>query len=196
MNRIKLVSFIALAVFLGGSFSGATAQTRTSSLRFTAPPLPVVIALSGTYSVKVDAIELSRGQVDFTSGTTYGWTCYGKTEGDLSGFMFVSLNYDAPAGFAGGIDVMPVGGASSVVGGSWSKLVFMKGEYVGSISGTIIGGNLIWNEKTQNWSVNLNLLSEQGTEALVGNTGKGSFAGTLDQNGKVSTVSGLLTLDY
>jgi len=175
-------------------FSTGAAQRRMSPAPV-GPPVFVVEPLSGTYNISVDAFELSRGDIDLASGTTYGWTWSGKTSGDLSGFMFVSLNYDAAAA-AVGVDVLPDGASSNVTGGSWTKLIFMKGEYAGSVSGRIVNGQLTWNEKAQNTTISLFLTSDQGTEAFVGNTGKGTFDGILDQTGKVSTMSGVLTMDY
>jgi len=193
MNKIKSMALISLAILLATSFSAATAQKR-AAVRQIAAPLPVVINLSGPYNVKVSATELSRGEFDYASGTTYGWTWYGKTEGDLSGFMFVSVNYGVPA-VNEEVDVHPVG-VSSITGGSWSKLIFIKGQYAGSVSGRVTGGDLTWNEKAQNWTVNLELASDQGSDAFVGCTGKGTFAGVLDPNGKLGTISGVLTLEY
>lgn len=206
MNKMKSVVFIALAVFLGGSVFGVEAQkkslqnkaVRLSVARpqpvLTVAPLPIT-TLTGIYNVSVDSVELSRGTIDLASGTTYGWTWSGKTDGDLSGFMFVSLNYAAPE------TPMEVGadttaGTSKITGGSWSKLIFSNGQYLGSVSGEIHSGDLTWNDKAQNWNVNLQLTSDRGTDAFVGSRGKGSFAGTLDQSRRIPAVSGVLTLEY
>ena len=160
------------------------------------PPLPIITPLSGTYNLKVEADEISVGDIDFPIGSTYGWTWSGKTSGDLSGFMFVSLNYSSPMTSPSELATFTTGDTSKVLGGSWSKLIFINGQYAGSVSGKIVGGELVWNEKTSNASISLQLSAEQGTASFVGCTGKGTFEGTLTRGWMAANVVGGLTLEY
>ncbi|HEV7682405.1 MAG TPA: hypothetical protein VGO68_09815 [Pyrinomonadaceae bacterium] len=194
MNKIKSAAAIALAIFFAGIFATAAAQNAaTPSIPHT---LPLVFSLNGTYNVNVDAVEVSIGTVDDASGATYGITWSGKTNSDLSGYMFVSLNLAAPESSAEVGDVRAVPHPSVVTGGSWSKVVFVDGAYVGTVFGTVTGGQLVWDAKTQTSSVNLQLVSDRGADAFVGATGSGTFVGVVDQSGEVPTVTGTLTLEY
>jgi hypothetical protein len=193
MNKIKSAAITALAIFCMGMFATATAQKKTTAHSII--PLPSTVVLSGTYEVNLDAVEVSIGTVDYTSGATYGSTWSGQTAGDLSGFMFVSLNYCAPEnGGVVGIDSRP--GTSVISGGSWSKVIFIDGVYAGSVSGTITGGELTWNPDTEESNITLQLTSDQGTEAFVDAKGKGTFVGVIAQRSVSRSVSGHLTLDY
>jgi hypothetical protein len=105
--------------------------------------------------------------------------------------MVVSLNYSAAML---GTDSTPV--TNVITGGSWSKAIYIDGVYAGSVSGTITGGELVWNQETQESTVSLDLISDQGTEAFVDAKGKGTFVGVIAQGSETRSVSGLLTLDY
>jgi hypothetical protein len=195
MNKIKSAAVIALAIFVVGIFATASAQKR-APISSIPHPLPIIFSLNGPYNVNVDAVEVSIGTVDNTSGATYGWTWSGTTNNDLSGYMFVSLNLAAPDG-----DIDPGGDRtvprpSVISGGSWSKVIFVDGVYAGTVFGTVTSGELVWNPKTQTSSVNLQLTSDNGTNAFVGVTGSGTFVGVVDQTGEAPTVTGVLTLEY
>lgn len=186
MYKIKSLALVALAIFLSGVFVSAAAQKG-----FGPAPVdpPVLETLNGAYTVAVNATELSRGDVAFGTGETYGWTCYGSTEGDLSGFMFVSMNYSSPAevGF---------GSPNTVIGGSWSKLIFIKGEYAGSIYGKIVGGEVVWDGRGGTATISLQLTGDDGTGMFAGNIGSGTFEGGLNRTTSPASVSGILTLKY
>ncbi|MGH9875793.1 MAG: hypothetical protein ACRD9S_25350, partial [Pyrinomonadaceae bacterium] len=191
-KKNKFAALITLAILVGGMFSGAVAQKRMSPAPVD-PPSPTV--QNGIYKVSVDADELSPGVTDLSGQLTYGWTWSGKTEGDLSGFIFLSLNC------AGGISAADqagyaVGGTSKVMGGSWSKLIFIKDKYVGSISGTIVGGELVWSEKARIATVNLELTADEGTDLFAGNVGTGTLEGIMDQTTRVPSLTGTLLLNY
>lgn len=153
-------------------------------------------ALSGTYNVEVNANQLSTGDVEFTTGTTYGWTSYGTTEGDLSGYLFVSMNYSSPtAAPADGEVGEMASGESEITGGSWSKLIFVDGQYTGSVYGKIASGKMVWNGDLTA-SISLELISNDGTGIYAGSIGSGTFNGIWDQSSKLTTVSGNLILNY
>ena len=197
MNKIKFAGYITLVVLLVGMFSVATAQKKAAAPVVTAPqPLPIDFVLNGTYTMTVNASEVSAGDFDFTSGTTFGRTWSGKTEGDLQGFMFVSMNYVAPMN--GGFDLIDgdVSGAWVVTGGSWSKLIMVNGKYMGSVSGYVRSGQIDWNAKAHRASLNLQLVADSGTDAFFGSSGLGTFEGMLDCTGDVPAITGYLTLNY
>lgn len=193
MYKSKSLALFALAILFGGLFISAEAQKRRLPPIYIDPPPVFGAELSGTYVIAVNANELSTGEVEPTTQATYGWTCYGVTKGDLSGFLFVSMNYSSDYSFAGDASLS---GVSSVSGGSWSKLIFIDGEYAGSVFGKIVGGELVRNKLDRTAAINLQLSSDGGTGLYVGTIGNGTFAGVLDQNLKAPSVSGKLILNY
>lgn len=194
MYKSKFLALVALAILLGGVFVSAQAQKKTSAPIFT-PPIfigPPPTTLSGDYRMDVSANETSAGTIDFSSGSTYGWTCSGTTEGDLAGFVFISMDYSSDAGVAS----ESRSGVKSVISGSWSKLIFVDGAYTGSVHGKIVGGQLVVNNVDGTTSMNLALIAEDGTGDYVGSTGSGTFVGTLAQNTRSRIVTGQLILNY
>ena len=190
MNKIKSLTVVALAILIGGILSIAAGQRRMLPVPVIEPP--VIEPLSGSYKLQVIANDLSTGDTEFTTGATYGRTAYGTTEGALPGFVFISMNYSSPT-------LSPLGTATSIVsGGSWSKLIFINGEYTGSVYGKIVGGKVAWSENRGDLTatISLQLTSDGGTELYAASYGSGSFEGILDPNSKGSTVSGTLILYY
>jgi hypothetical protein len=178
MNKIKTITLILAAMLIGGAISAVAAQEPS---------------LSGTYKATVEASEISEGQLSLSTGETFGWTWNSRTQGDLNGFMFVSVNYSAPL-LAGEVGV-PTN--NDVIGGSWSQVFFDKnGVYLGSVSGKIVGGQLTWSQKQQHTVVSLLLTSEQGTDSFAGAVGTGTFEGVFDKTGSAPSMTGMLTLNY
>ena len=186
------MAITAIAILMAGALASVTAQVGL-------PPIPIG-SLSGTYKMAMDANELSAGDTKFALAETYGWTCYGETSGDLNGFMFVSMNYALPNSLTSVIDgkvgISPP--LSKVTGGSWSKLIFIKGKYLGSVHGRIVGGTLEWSKTDLSAKMKLELSADGGTGAFVDNVGKGTFEGALEpsQKEKGGRVTGALVLDY
>ena len=189
MKSIKSLALATITISLLGVFASVCAQTSDER------PIPVIDPLKGTFNMKVNADELALGDSKFETQETYGWTCYGTTDGDLTGFMFISMNYSFPKESKSNRP-QPIPLTSQIIGGSWSKLIFKDGQYLGSVNGRIIGGELVWNETDLNASMHLDLSADNGTGLFVGSIGKGKFQGTLDRMSKVSTVSGELILEY
>ena len=197
MYKMKLLAITAIVIFMAGALTSATAQIRL-------PPVPVIGPLNGTYKMAVTANVLSAGDAEYAMSETYGWTCYGETTGDLTGFMFVSMNYSLPEYFIQPVDDVigisppqPIFQASRITGGSWSKLIFIKGQYVGSVYGRIVGGTMEWSSKDMSAKLILELSADNGTGAFVDNVGKGTFEGLVpSQNTKDGSITGVLTLEY
>jgi hypothetical protein len=200
----------ATAILLAGIVSSVAAQqirkapARINPVESVLPPAPPLATLSGSYSSKVNAKEVSAGDTQYSLGQTFGWTSYGTTNGDLSGYLFISLNYtlqkgsalpEAPAKSAIA-PPQPISETSQVTGGSWSKLIFRDGKYLGSVSGRIVGGELVWDSSQLNATMRLELAADDGTDTFQGNTGKGTFEGTLDRSTGKGNVTGLLTLNF
>lgn len=203
-NKIGLLA--ATAILLVGIVSSVAAQQTRNTTATIAAPEPISVL----YQMKVDANELSVGQNEYALGQTYGWTSYGATFGDLPGYVFMSMNFTLP-GFS--VDVQPVKAStkastasiappvpliqtSLVTGGSWSQLIFLRSKNVGSVSGRIVGGELIWGPGEVNATIRLDLALDNGTGAFPGKKGKGTFSGTLDRAKESPAVSGTLTLEF
>jgi hypothetical protein len=195
MNKIKYTAFLVLAVFLGGIFSSAAAQ-KASTPGFIGPPTWEVKPLSGPYTVRTESIAVSKFDLNPDSGAPYRLSWSNKMIGDLSGFMFVSVNYSTPMYLRGGAQVTGIGGTSNVIDGSWTKLIFVNNVYVGSVSGTITGGELTWSETDQNTAIRLDLTSDQGSDAFTGCYGRGTFEGTWNQEAEGMPISGTLNFTY
>lgn len=196
MQRVKFLALAAILVLVAGAFFSSQAQKKMTNHRM--PPVaPVDGILSGTYASSVNATEISAGSPGGFS-EVFGWTCYGPTKGDLSGFIFLSMNYGAanPLGGSGADPNILPPSSSEVSGGSWSKLIFVNGVYMGSISGRILGGVISWEKGGQTAAIELKLTSDKGTNAYIGSVGMGSFEGTMDRTGASPLLSGILTLNY
>ena len=198
MQKIKTLAIAAMLLLTAGALVSSQGQKRMANHRMP-PPVPVVGILSGTYASSVSAAEVTSG--DESNGSIYGWSFSGITKGDLSGFIFLSVNYTLPQyNPNGGIGSPPEIGStpqeSDVIGGSWSKLIFVDGVYQGSVSGRILGGKLIWDADNNRTGFDLKLAGDNGTDAFAGNVGIGSFEGVLDRAYKSPVMSGSLTLNY
>lgn len=195
MQRIKFLAIAVLFVLLGMATSSQAQQEIIGDKL--PPPAPQV--LKGTYDVGVKATEFSAGLADGFSKSIYGWGFYGRTEGDLSGHIFISANYAmASYGVRSSTRMatpIPVP-VNIVTGGSWSKLIYVDGVYAGSISGTITSGTLTWDYLSETASVVLDLACDKGTGDYVGITCLGSFKGRLDRTQLDPTVMGALTLNF
>jgi hypothetical protein len=201
MHRLKSMALAATLVLLTGAFVSSQAQRKLAPVKIM-PPVPVVGNLNGSYVSRVTAMELSQGEMNPVANTVYGWTSYGQSKGDLSGFFFISMNYqlpfnapDDPIGVVGPVLKMPV--PYPVSGGSWTKLIFVDGLYMGSVSGQITSGTIAWDASGQTAAIELKLTSSNGTEAYSGAVGTGEFSGTLDRTAEGGpAVDGLLTLSF
>lgn len=226
MYKNKIGMLAASAILLVGVVSNAAGQRITKATAAAKAPtriVPVSVApattasvfsefgeavaivpkgesLSGSYSMKVNAKELSAGITEYSLGQTYGWTSYGTTNGDLSGYIFLSVNYTLAGGGPpldpGTARPQPIFGASQVTGGSWSKLIFNGDKYVGSVSGRIVGGEIAWGTSELKATIRLELATDNGTDAFAGNVGKGLFEGTLDRTTERASIAGVLTLGF
>jgi hypothetical protein len=153
--------------------------------------------------MEVAANELSLGDTEYAMGETYGWTCYGTSSGDLNGFVFISMNYTVPEYQAppigdqiGVSPPQPLISMSKITGGSWTKLIFLRAVYLGSVHGRIGGGTIYWSTTNLSAKISMELMADGGTGSYVGSVGKGTFEGLLDHSAKGENISGVLTLSY
>jgi hypothetical protein len=187
--HFRFLALAALILLLGGMTVSSQAQ-----LKLTYSPR-LVDDFGDRDNSEVVANEISAGTVE-RSNVVYGWTFSGQTKGDLSGNIFMSVNY------ANDINAIGVDNAvrensplNNVSGGAWSKMIYVDGAYAGSLSGTIAGGSMNWNPEHTIATFELQLICDNGTVNFAGVTGSGTFTGTLDRaNG--GAVTGTLTLNY
>ena len=190
MYKFKSLALVAIAILFSGVLFGASAQKRKITPAIE-PPVPFDI-LTGAHKMDVKADKLSPGEVGLGSGI-YGWTCYGITEGDVSGYIFISVNYsDASLTLYGGE-------SRQVTGGSWSKLIFVDGQYTGSINGRIVGGEMVSGEvnvRVPATTLSLQMTGDGGTGAYVDRRGTATFDGIVTAGPKGPNVMGTLGLFY
>ncbi|HXD34468.1 MAG TPA: hypothetical protein VN643_25335 [Pyrinomonadaceae bacterium] len=189
--RFRSLALAALILLLGGMSVNSQAQQK---IALDSPNR--VNSWAEQYQSEVFANEISAGTVE-RNNVVYGSTFSGNTKGDLSGHLFVSVNYANDIN-AVGLDKVSTFGADPLVnvsGGSWSKMIYVDGNYAGSLSGSIGSGSVTWNADHTMATVELQLVCENGTESFAGITGFGTFSGTID---RVSggAVKGVLTLNY
>lgn len=198
MQRLKFAA-LAVVLMLGAGLSFNAQAQRKGSVTRAVMPLPISGVLSGSYNSSVSATEIGAGEVNNVSNEMYGWTLQGVTNGDLSGFLFLSVNYTwPPFGFDPSVtpDSTPLV-TNIICGGSWSKLIFVDGVYRGSVSGKITGGTITWDDQSQTSTMELTLTSDNATDDYVGSVGGGAFTGTLDRSGKFgATLVGKISLKY
>lgn len=199
MQRVKFLAVAAVLVLVAGAFFSSQAQKKMAIHKIPTPPMPYIGPLSGSFVSIVEATEISGPQQDPSGHSAYGWTWNGPAKGDLSGFVFLSINYSyTPFEIDPIVTVDPSATptGNNIIGGSWSKLIFVDGVYQGTVSGRILGGTLSWDEKNSTTAVELKLASDSATDAFAGSVGTGAFSGTMDRNGKFPVLSGTLTLNY
>jgi hypothetical protein len=198
MKSSKLLAFAVAIVLLAGM--SIQAQKRKVSVK--AMPLPVPAGLQGKYVAGVGGSQASQGIeaiVGFGTHQVLGWNVFGQTTGDLSGHIFMSINYNMPTVVEPGDQIgsiLPLPSPSRVTSGSWIKLIYVDGVYTGSISGRIVGGTVDWDARSQTQTVSLDLVGESGTGAYDGNVGVGTFIGTVEPTETGASLTGTLTLIY
>lgn len=190
--RLRSIALATFALLLGGMLFSTQAKHRQVFAESFDTPTP---ALSGTYESQVDATEMSSGNSQEMTNAVYGWNSYGKTTGGLCGHVFISVNYSVTDNNDSFMtpSIVP---DNVVTGGSWSKIIYVDGVYAGSISGTIVGGSLVWDENHTTAQVELQLVGTKGADNFVGLTGVGTFSGTLDRTTSDATLTGTLRMKY
>jgi hypothetical protein len=207
MYKTKFLAFAVVAILLAGILSNVSAQRTQSAPPRDETPASDIQPDLGEITVRndisrVSAIELSTGETDYAIGTTFGATYQGELSGELPGTFFVSMNYTVPetALYAGG--VTSTNGtpqperSSQITGGSWTRLIYSKGEYIGSVYGRITGGTVTWGADDLHANISLQLAVDNGTQSLTGSRGNGNFEGTLDRTIQPAALSGTLALQY
>lgn len=188
--NIRSFALAALFLLLGGMTFSTKGQTEIIGDQL--PP-----ALS-KYVSQLEGTEVSPGTSDEISNTIYGWNLSGQTSGDLTGYMFLSMNYSMSAArqpYARDLRTANTN-FNLVSGGSWCKAIYVDGAYAGTVSGTILGGTVTWNEDYTSATLDLQLSGDNGTRNYAGAVGSGTFTGVVDRSTSTPTVSGRLYLAY
>jgi hypothetical protein len=199
MQSMKFLILATMVMVLGVVSVSGQAQKRVMGKK--GNPLPMPTSLQGKYVTEINGIQMSEGTIAVTefSGSSQfiGWNSYGQTTGDLNGHFFLSVNYTVPTvGPGDAIGTDPPLGNSQITGGSWTKLIYVDGAFMGSISGRIIGGSMAWDPRYETAKVSIEMAGETGTGLYEGNSGFGSFRGKMDRTNPTVTIAGSLTLNY
>lgn len=67
----------------------------------------------------------------------------GSTPEYSSTLLTISFDYNGPEDQQNG---------NVVIGGTWNMAVYSRGNYVGSIFGNVVSGNIVWSESSKNTS--------------------------------------------
>lgn len=188
MKTSKNILLIAVFVLLSGLGAGTMAQ-RKAGAAVQLPPEPIESATT------VNAIEVTDGIIGFSQAkdeTMFGYSFLGRTTGAFPGSFTMSMNC-TPA-------VQVPSGKSELTGGSWTLPVYMpavKGNYAGSLYGTIAKGTMIWDKTGTNATMYIVLNVDGGTQAWNGYGGYATFTGTLsvDEKTQETTLTGNLVFN-
>lgn len=166
-----------------------------------APPPPLAVTPGAGYSVQGMEIfpGFAIGRIRY--GATFVAQATGISVGSYTGPLYngslsTSINYQGPN---------PNPGASNaIIGGSWTLSVFQYGVRVGTISGKVQSGSVVWSPAgtTEKGAVSIILLVTGANgvfHALIGHTG--TFIGEDNHvsqifigNIQVPTIGGVLIL--
>lgn len=165
----------SLTLLLTGLFGTSTqAQSR-----------PVPVGQTGAV-VTIKGVEVSPGTEEF--GETYGWTCFGRATGDLTGDYTLWMDINS---------VRNPGGTAFVKSGNWTLPVYERtirgATYMGALYGNVQFGEVTWDKTGTTAWMELKLLITGGTETMrdtngtaflyatvtYDEKGTGAFAGTL-----------------
>jgi hypothetical protein len=112
--------------------------------------------------VPFNGFEVSQGDREISE--SYGWLCYGRTTGALPGNFTMSMNYDHPTYFRGGV-------TNFVDGGNWTLPVYgqtMGGlTYMGVLYGSVTSGTIKWDALGYIGTMDLNLDIIGGTQTVA-----------------------------
>lgn len=153
-------------------------------------------ATPATYALR--GIEISQGII--IDDTRFGATFVGATQGiagsalGTTGTWSVSVNYNNPP--SPGPNVR-----NHIVGGFWSLTVYKNNRVLGSVWGTVVGGETEWNDAGTKANVTANLQIQGGSGIFRGSSGIAVFGptgspGTLSHQTFPPTISGPLVLPF
>lgn len=117
-----------------------------------------------TITIRFSGSQTSEGKYvrELVQTVNNDFVLNGSTLEYSSTLLTISFDYNGPEDQQNG---------NVVVGGTWNMAVYSKGDYVGSIFGNVLSGNIVWSETSRNTSAYL-----QATG------GTGDFAGIRVQN--------------
>ena len=188
MKTSKNILLIAVFVLLSGLGTGTMAQSKAAAV-FGLPPEPIESVTT------VNAIEVTDGTLGFSQTkdeTMFGYSFLGRTTGAFPGSFTLSMNC-TPA-------VPMPSDKSELTGGSWTLPVYMtavRGNYAGSLFGTIAKGTMIWDKTGTNATMYIVLNVDGGTQSWNGYGGYATFTGTLsvDEKTQQTTLTGNLVFN-
>jgi hypothetical protein len=145
-------------------------------------------AQKGT-SVSFKGIEVTAGHSE--SDDVYGWMCYAKTTGALSGNLTLTMDYE------GGLKAP--GMISLVNSGNWTLPVYaatLQGTtYQGALYGTVETGEITWSKYGD--IVELKLAITGGTQSLIEVKGTATLYGSLSRAGTgARTFDGTMFFEF
>ncbi|HKR61066.1 MAG TPA: hypothetical protein VJS64_15205 [Pyrinomonadaceae bacterium] len=145
--------------------------------------------------VSFKGIEVSAGHEE--EGEAYGWMCYARTSGSLTGNFTLSMDYDG---------TKSAGTNSIVTGGAWTLPVYasskflasrpvLEDPYQGVLFGSVIGGDVTW-DKYGTATIQLKMLIQGGTQAMTDLRGNAFLVGTLTYGEKLGTFNGTIYFEF
>jgi hypothetical protein len=178
MKTTKYMTAAIVALLTGLFCVAAQAQIRPIPVEQTGP----VLTIKG--------VEISAGTQE--DGETYGWICFGRATGDLSGDFTLSMDLTS---------VKTPGGYAFVESGDWTLPVYVQtirgAAYMGALYGTVEAGEVTWDMTGMTASMQLKLLITGGTETMSGINGTASLFATVTYDEKgAGAFDGTLTFEF
>ncbi len=133
---------------------------------------------TGSHSY-TDTLRATGTGAGIAGGNTFYYDTRGTLAGSLPGTFSTRVYYTGILG----------NGTNAITGGSWSAN--LTGP-AGTLQGRVAGGSVRWNSTGQSAAVNVSFVVTGGTGAYAGDTGTGSFQGTMD--GNTEALTGTLTV--
>ena len=150
---------------------------------------PVPVEQTGAV-LTIKGFEVSPGTQEY--GETYGWTCFGKATGDLTGDFTLSMNINS---------VRTPGGTAVIESGDWTLSVYeatIRGTIdMGALYGNVQFGEVTWDKTGTTASVQLKLLITGGTDTMSDVNGTATLFATVTYDEKgTGTFGGTLVFEF
>lgn len=150
---------------------------------------PVPVEQTGAV-LTIKGFEVSPGTQEY--GETYGWTCFGRATGDLTGDFTMSIDLTS---------VKTPGGASFVESGDWTLFVYTQSirgaTYIGALYGNVQAGEVTWGKAGMTASMELKMLITGGTDTMSNVNGTATLFATVTYDEKgTGTFGGTLVFEF